>query len=187
MTTNERDRVRRFREGDPAVFEELFAEHGESLYRTCRRLCGNSSDAEDLVAETFVAAFEGRRRFNGQSSLKRWLFRIAVNKWRDLMKRSHRKDGRLTDEVLAFDATGLADIALEQALQSLPESHRAAFLLVRAEGFLYREAAEILGVPQGTVQARVSLAAKELRRALGYEPSTCEEVKGCIAIEPENA
>lgn len=180
--------MRRFRDGDPALFDELFAEHGESLYRTCRRLCGNSADAEDLVAETFLAAFEGRHRFDGRSSLKRWLFRIAVNKWRDYRKKSHHKDRPLTDEMTAFDTQGISDIALEQALLALPEGHRAAFVLVRAEGFLYREAAEILGVPQGSVQARVSQAAKRLRELLGYESAdSLGEVRRCIVIEPEKA
>ena len=169
MTLNERDRVRRFRAGDPELFGELFAEHGEPLFRTCFRLCGNRADAEDLVAETFLAAFEGRERFKGHSSLKTWLFRTAFNRWRDWRKRAHRGDQCLHEDMHS-GMPGVEDIALEQALQTLSSDQKEAFLLVKAEGFKYREVAEILGVPQGTIQARVHEAAKKLSEALEYEP-----------------
>lgn len=170
------------------MFEELFAEHGQALYRTCRRLCGNSSDAEDLVAETFLAAFEGRHRFNGHTSLKNWLFRIALFKWRDLRKKSHRLDHALTDEMLAFQREGIEDIVIEGAIQNLNEQLRSAFLIVRVEGFSYREGADILQVPEGTLKARVHDATKKLREVLGYEHNNpISEVRRWIVSEPEKA
>ena len=170
------------------MFAELFAEHGLPLYRTCLRLCGNPTDAEDLVADTFLAAHQGRNRFKGQASLKNWLFRIAMFKWHDLRKKSHRRDQALSEEMPAFVSERIGDIAIEQALRAIPESNRSAFLLVRIEDFSYREAAEILRVPEGTVKARVHDAAKKLRDLLGFEnhAPACE-VRRWIVSEPENA
>jgi RNA polymerase sigma-70 factor, ECF subfamily len=161
--------VRRFRNGDPAAFEEIYAEFGTSIFRTCLRLCGNRADAEDLTAETFLAAFHARERFEGRSSIRTWLFRIAFHKWRAFRDHPSRHCAELVEEIESHPP-GIEDLAIEQALRKLPEDLRVSFLLVKAEGLRYREAAEALGIPQGTVQFRVHEAAKRLRRLLEDEP-----------------
>jgi RNA polymerase sigma-70 factor (ECF subfamily) len=160
---------------DPGVQPgELYEAYGGRVYRFCRRLCGNPSDAEDLAADVFLAAFEGWERFEGRSSVATWLFRIAVFRWRAL-------SARRRPEVVPLDAAEfpggdpapgqIEALEIERAIAALPEPLREALLLVKVEGFKYREAAGILGVPQGTLQSRVHDAVVRLRRELGEEPA----------------
>src|ERR1043166_3515170 len=99
MPSSEEDQVRRFCRGAPGAFEEIFAQHGARVYRTCLRLCANPDDAEDLTSETFLAAFQGFDRFEGRSSVSTWLLRIAYRKWIDLRGGSHRLVDLLEDTV----------------------------------------------------------------------------------------
>lgn len=179
MTTNETSRVRRFRQGDVGAFNELYDELADRLYRFCLRLSGNKEDAEDLMAEVFLAAYTARERFEGRSTVSTWLYRIAVHQW-NRMRRSRRQTVRWDDTPeVAVQATGIGSIALEQALRELPEPWANAFVLVKCEQLCYREAAEVLGIPQGTVQFHVHEASKKLRKALSEalpEPA----MGGCI-------
>lgn len=159
--------MQRFRDGDLGAFNELYQELGDRVYGFCYRLSGNREDAEDLAADTFVAAFEGRERFEDRSSVSTWLYRIALYRWRRAKKR--RKDTiELDDNVAARNDERVDELGLEQALAQLPDPLAQAFVLVRCEGMRYREAAEVLNVPMGTVQYRVHEASKALRDALGF-------------------
>ena len=151
---------------DRADFSALYRQHGDRIYRFCFRLSGSRSDAEDLTQDVFLAAFAGRDRFQGRASVQTWLYRIALNCWRH-SRRTPRPD-TLPLEDLAQTGPGLEQsvtdaAALACALAALPPDLREAFLLVKAEGLKYREAAQVLGVPQGTVQWQVHQAARRLR------------------------
>jgi RNA polymerase sigma-70 factor (ECF subfamily) len=170
MTREEQRLVRRFQDGEPGGFEALYDLYGPRLYRFCYRLCGRVDDAEDLTQEVFLAAYQGRERFAGRASVTTWLYRIALYRWRRLFA------GR-DAEVVSLDRAEepmIPDLApmelerwaLERALAALPETLRESFLLVKAEGLKYREAAVVLGIPQGTVQSRVHDAAVRLRELL---------------------
>ena len=166
LTTNETSRVKRFRQGDASAFNELYDELGTRLYRFCFRLCGDKDDAEDLMAEVFLAAYSGREKFEGRSSLTTWLYRIAVYQW-GRMRRSKRATVPLEDHhEQTVQEVGIHSVALEQALAELPESLVQAFVLVKCEQLCYREAAEVLGVPMGTIQFRVHEASQRLRKSL---------------------
>ncbi len=150
------------RPGSPAFCRR----YGGRIYRFCYRLCGSAPDAEDLTQEVFLAAFQGTDRFEGCSTIQTWLYRIALNCWRH-SRRTPRLD-TVTLEDAAQAGPGLeqavADsIALTCALDGLPPYLRETFLLVKAEGLTSREAAQILDIPQGTVQWRVHQAASRLR------------------------
>ena len=184
MAADERELVARFQRGEAGAFEQLYAGYGDRIYRLCYRLCGHAADAEDLAQEVFVAAYQGLDRFAGRSPLTTWLYRIAFFGWGRLRAGPHRNseplDAELDGAAAAPDpAPGhIERLALEDALSRLPESLREAFLLVKAEGLKYREAAQVLGIPQGTVQSRVHDAVVRLRTLLAADGESDEGASG---------
>ena len=165
------------------TFSALYDAYADRVYRFCLRLCnGREADAEDLAQEVFVAAHAGLDRFEGRSSVATWLYRIAVYRWRRMRDSRAREvavvsleDGPETGSTQNDPArAGLARISLERALASLAPDLREAFLLVKAEGLTYREAAEVLGIPQGTIQSRVHDAVLRLRSALSRDETRKE-------------
>jgi RNA polymerase sigma-70 factor (ECF subfamily) len=160
------------RPDDRTGFPAFYQQYGDRIYRFCYRLSGSASDAEDLTQDVFLAAFQGRNRFEGRSSVQTWLYRIALNCWRH-SRRAPRLDTTDLESVrqagpdLAQSVTN--GIALTCALAALPPDLREAFLLVKAEGLKYREAAQVLNVPIGTVQFRVHQASRRLRVLLTEE------------------
>jgi RNA polymerase sigma-70 factor (ECF subfamily) len=150
-------------------FEMLEKDYGDRIFRFCYRLCGHREDAEDLAQEALILAWKSLPQFQGRSSLATWLYRIALNRWRRT-RRPPPSDADF-DEATAADPTAnrLLRLSLDRAMAELPETLRTAFVLVKAEGLKYREAAEVLDVPQGTVQSRVHEATLRLRALLSEE------------------
>ena len=148
------------------VAEGLWDNHGNAVYRFALRLSGNPTLAEDLTSETILGAMQAIRK--GRTDIHRgYLFGITLNKWR----KSRRVEAASIDDLVALDAPDRGSLVdLERAFRKLSRAHQEAFVLVRAEGFTSREAAEILGIPQGTVQARVHEATHQMRHLLS-EPS----------------
>jgi RNA polymerase sigma-70 factor, ECF subfamily len=174
MPEDGRELVRRFRNGEAGAFERLYDEYGDRVYRFCFRLCGQAADAEDLTQEVFIAAYQGLDRFAGRSSLATWLYRIALYRWRGLQGAAPptvplELEPEGTAAVPDPAPSRIERLSLESAIARLPESLRDAFLLVKSEGLKYREAARVLGVPQGTVQSRVHDAIVRLRVLLAEE------------------
>ncbi len=148
--------------------ERIYEEYGARIYGFCYRLCGDASDAEDLTAEVFLAVCKGLSRFQNRSRVKTWLFKIALNKYRDLAESRKLSTVPLEDaELGSVSHTGDMSIVLEAAMSRLSETEREAVLLVKVEGLKYHEAARILEVPQGTVQFRVHQGVERLRRLCG--------------------
>ena len=175
MIDDEHQWLERFRRGEPGAFDVLYAEYGPRLYRFGMRLCGRPADAEDLTQEVFLAAYRSLHRFEERSTLATYLYRIAVYRWQQMRR------GR-EPEAISFETyegkdpaafctdparSGLARMELEAALTTLPGAQRAAFLLVKVEGFTCREAAESLCIPVGTVKYQVFEAVRKLRVRLG--------------------
>jgi RNA polymerase sigma-70 factor (ECF subfamily) len=166
-----REEVQRVKRGDPRPFEALQTEHGDRIFRFCYRLCGHVEDAEDLAQDVLLLAYRNLDGFRGRSAPATWLYRIALNRW------GRVKHGRRAGDVPFEEETcpvslpdparaGMDRVSLETALEALPDPIREAFLLVKAEGLKYREAAEVLEVPLGTVQSRVHEATIRLRGLL---------------------
>ena len=173
-------------EEDLKRFEADALDLMSSLYGAALRYTRNPSDAEDLVQETYLRAFRAWDQFQPGTNLKAWLFRILTN----LFISSYRKKQRepvivSSDEKEEFDLySHLADrrsldgsaesIVLDQmvdedvknALADLPENFRIAVLLADVEGFSYKEIAEILDIPMGTVMSRLFRGRKALQKAL---------------------
>jgi RNA polymerase sigma-70 factor (ECF subfamily) len=165
--------------GETSRFARLYDQYGSRIYRFCHRLCRNAADAEDLTQEVFVAAFQGLDGFQGRSSVATWLYRIALYRWRKMSRSRGPETVPLDDEWAAAATTpdparaGVTRMSLQSALAALPDPVREAFLLVKAEGLKCREAAAVLGIPEGTLKYRVHQAVILLRELLDEE--TAEE------------
>ncbi|MFP3963918.1 RNA polymerase sigma factor [Actinomadura fulvescens] len=167
----------RIRAGDPGAFGDLFDEHARVVYRYAVRVTGNWAAAEDIVSLTFLEAWRLREkvRLEGES-LRPWLLGIATNVLRNAARSARRHEAALSrmpgrgvvpdfsDELVGrlADAEELA--AAHTALGRLRKAEREVFTLCVWAGLNYAEAAEALGVPQGTVRSRLSRARARLRK-----------------------
>jgi RNA polymerase sigma-70 factor, ECF subfamily len=178
---------------DPERQERLEAEaltYLDPLYRTALRLSRNPQDAEDLVQETYLNAFRALDRFEEGTNLRAWLFRILNNAFISQYRRRKRRPSSSLDEVSDFylydhlvagnTAPGqenperevlsrIGDEAVLQALEELPVEFRQVELLADVEGFSYREIADILGIPIGTVMSRLYRGRRRLQQRLWRE------------------
>ncbi len=175
---------------DQAVFAEQAMEFAPQLYSAAMRMTRNRADAEDLVQETYLKGFRSFHTFEEGTNLRAWLFRILtntyINKYRAKQRRPDETDlGEIEDLYLyrrmsSFDdpALGrsaedslmamLADDQVKAALESLPDNFRLPVILADVDGFSYKEIAEILDVPIGTVMSRLHRGRKAMQKAL-YE------------------
>ncbi|MGD0742982.1 MAG: sigma-70 family RNA polymerase sigma factor [Acidimicrobiales bacterium] len=173
---------------DQEHFVDEAMEYMPSLYTAAMRMTRNSADAEDLVQETYLKAFRAYGGFEAGTNLKAWLYRILtntfINSYRAKKRRPEVSDvedvedlylyhrlvgsggtefGRSAeDEVLSR----FTDEAVKTAIESLPESFRMTVLLADVEGFSYKEIAEIMEVPVGTVMSRLHRGRGALQKAL---------------------
>jgi RNA polymerase sigma-70 factor, ECF subfamily len=157
-----------------------------SLYGAAMRLTRNRSDAEDLVQETYLRAYRGFAGFQEGTNLKAWLYRILTNSYINTYRKKQREpqivDGpEDVDEWYLYDRLGgqrvedsaettvldtIPDQAVKDAVESLPERFRLPVLLADVEGFSYKEIAEIMDTPIGTVMSRLHRGRKALEKAL---------------------
>jgi RNA polymerase sigma-70 factor, ECF subfamily len=175
---------------DQATFADQAMEHMGGLYTAALRMTRNPSDAEDLVQETYLKAYRGFGGFQEGTNLKAWLYRILtntfINSYRSKKRRPEETEldelenlylyrrlagaegataGRSAeDEVLDH----ITESEVKEAIEALPEQFRMAVLLGDVEGFSYKEIAEILDIPIGTVMSRLHRGRKALQKRL-YE------------------
>jgi RNA polymerase sigma-70 factor (ECF subfamily) len=157
-----------------------------SLYGAALRMTRNPADAEDLLQETTLRAYRGFASFQPGTNLKAWLYRILTNSFINTYRKRQREPQVVegpddVDEWFLFDRLGsqnversaeddvleaIPDAEVAAALESIPENFRMAVLLADVEGFSYKEIAEIMDVPIGTVMSRLHRGRKALEKAL---------------------
>ena len=157
----------------------------DALYGAALRMTKNPENAEDLVQETYAKAFASFHQFTEGTNLRAWLYRILTTTFINIYRKEQRQpliaDGELEEWQLAEAATHtsdqgksaeveapeqLPDSDIKNALQELPEEFRLAVYFADVEGFSYKEVAEILNIPTGTVMSRLHRGRKLLREAL---------------------
>ena len=181
--------IERLKQGEASAFETLIAERSGEVYGLLYRLTENSEDARDLAQETFLRAFQSIGSFRGESDLRTWIYRIAINQARNRWRWWKR---RRRDSTVSLDSAGVngtqplvdtlsaerdrspeqqtlsheRERVLRRALQSLSLSYRETVILRDIEGFTYEEIAETLGINVGTVKSRLARGRQELRQRL---------------------
>ena len=175
---------------DQKTFEDDAMQFAPQLYSAALRMARNPADAEDLVQETFLKAYRAYHTFEAGTNLKAWLYRILtntyINRYRKKQRRPdevdlgdvqdlylYRKIGSAESADLSASAEdavleGLVESDIKAAVESLPENFRVPVLLADLEGFAYKEIAEILDIPIGTVMSRLHRGRKALQKEL-YE------------------
>lgn len=173
---------------DRARFEALVTEHLDGLYGSALRLTRNRAAAEDLVQDTFLKAWRSFRTFQDGTNARAWLYKILMNAYID----GYRRSSRLPEEVEQDDIgdfylyaktqeseeyrkagdpeeillSQVMDADVKDALEQVPEPFRAAVILADVEEFSYKEIAEILDIPVGTVMSRLYRGRRHLQRLL---------------------
>jgi RNA polymerase sigma-70 factor (ECF subfamily) len=181
--------IERLKRGDAAAFETLVNERSGEIYGLLYRLTENAEEARDLTQETFLRAFQSIMHFRGESDLRTWIYRIAINQARNRWRwwRRRRRDATVSIDAPEFGGRlGLIatlkseqprdpeqdtlanerERALRKALSSLRRVYREAVVLRDIEGFAYEEIATTLDISVGTVKSRLARGRQELRRKL---------------------
>jgi RNA polymerase sigma-70 factor (ECF subfamily) len=180
------DLLKRAQQGDADAFAILFETHKMRVYSLCLRMTKNTTEAEDLVQDTFLHVFRKLATFRGDSALSTWLYRIAVNtvlmhfrrmsphlvslddtsrspgSAKPVRKEYGTQDGRLE--------TSVSRVALTRAISELPEGYRAIYILHEVEGHLHREIATLLGCSVGTSKSQLYKAKLRIRDLLSQSP-----------------
>ena len=180
--------VRKVLEGDGEAYRVLVERYQERIYFVCYGFVRNKEDATDLAQEAFVKAYKNLPRFQFRSKFYSWLARIASNLCIDWLRRKKvRKAEEFDEGVAAKDSAGVISMAhykndprqslrnaqlrekLATAIESLPDQQRQAIVLREIDGLAYRDIAEIMGIPEGTVMSRLYYARKKLQKVLEDE------------------
>ncbi len=184
---NETELVLRAQHGERNAFNELVRIHAQGVVNVIYRMCGNAQIAEDAAQEAFIQAWLHLPSYRPQTSLRSWLYRIAVNAATDMLRKEKRilpnaledlplQDPQLGPEALFFQEERTTMV--RKAILSLPDASRAVLVLREYEGMSYHEIAEALDIPVGTVMSRLNYARKTLRDKL--------EQKLFVQVEAEN-
>jgi RNA polymerase sigma-70 factor (ECF subfamily) len=181
--------IERLKRSDPAAFETLVNERSGEIYGLLYRLTENAEEARDLTQETFLRAFQSIGQFRGDSDVRTWIYRIAINQARNRWRWWRRRRRDVTVSIDATDENGrpalVANLsadsssdperdalahererALKRALSGLRRVYREAVILRDIEGLAYEEIAVALDISVGTVKSRLARGRQELRRKL---------------------
>ena len=182
---SDRDLVVRARARDMAAYDELIRRYQRKIYQLVYNMTSNREDAEDLTQDVFVKAYSALEHFKGDSSFYTWVYRIAVNRTINYLKKRRRNAALSLDDMdqaverdpdyvelrsresPVRDAT-LSELQkkLNEALQTLSEKHRTVVVLHDIQGIQHDEIGRMLGCSEGTVRSRLFYARQELQKQL---------------------
>ncbi len=188
---NDQDLIIQLKKGNPEAYKTVVNQWKDMIYNTVLGILQHPEDAEDITQDVFVQAFESIHQFKGESKLSTWLYRIAVTKSLDWIRKKKRKkrfgfiQSLFTGESLEpielpeFHHPGVVienkenASVLFQAIQKLPENQKVAFTLNKIEGLSYAEVAEILETSVPSIESLMHRAKQNLRKFLAdyYEKS----------------
>jgi RNA polymerase sigma factor (sigma-70 family) len=174
--------VARTQRGDAEAFDVLVERYKERLYATVYHMTSNHEDANDLVQDAFIKAYKSINSFKSQSSFYTWVYRIAVNRTINFLKRRKNKNHYSLDDVDASIQTdpdfvelmshvtprreaGLTELQqkLNEALQKLSESHRAVVTMHDVQGMTHADIAKVMKCSEGTVRSRLFYARQQMQ------------------------
>jgi RNA polymerase sigma-70 factor (ECF subfamily) len=172
---SETELITRAIHGERNAFSELVCIHAQGVRNVIYRMCGDAHIAEDAAQETFIQAWLHLSSYRPQTSLRNWLYRIAVNAATDILRKEKRilpnaledlplQDPQPGPEALLSHAE--RTVLIQNAILSLPEACRGVLVLREYEGLSYHEIADTLDIPIGTVMSRLSYARKVLKERL---------------------
>lgn len=173
---DETELVHRAKNGERNAFSELVCIHAQGVRNVIYRMCGDAQIAEDAAQETFIQAWLHLSSYRPQTSLRNWLYRIAVNAATDMLRKEQRilpnalEDLQLSDPLPGPEAVFSQEertTLVKKAIVSLPDACRAVLVLREYEEMSYHEIAEALDIPLGTVMSRLNYARKLLKERLG--------------------
>jgi len=193
---------------DRQQFEQMVEEHLNGLFGAALRMTRNRTNAEDLLQETFLRAWRSFHTFRPGTNARAWLYRILMNAHIDNYRKATREpevvDQDDVDEFYLYSKVQesdqyrragnpeeaflqtLMDADVKAALESLPEAFRAVVMLADIDGFSYKEIAEILSIPIGTVMSRLHRGRKQLQVALWEYARRARYVDGARPQPPES-
>jgi RNA polymerase sigma-70 factor, ECF subfamily len=163
--------------GDMAAFEEIYQRHHRRVYSICLRMLQNAHEAEDLTQDVFIQLYRKIGSFRGDSAFTTWLHRMTVNqvlmhfRKRNVKFEKVTEEGETPDQIVAGtsnpDKMPIVDkIALQNAIEQLPDGYKNVFVLHDVEGFEHEEVAKILGCSVGTSKSQLHKARLKLRKLL---------------------
>nr|WP_286013960.1 RNA polymerase sigma factor SigM [Nocardia sp. CDC159] len=162
--------------GNPNAFAVLFRRHYDHLWQVALRTSYTAEDAADSLQDALLSAHRNAGGFRGEAEVRSWLHRIVVNACLDRIRRNKsRASVSLSDESISEPAAERDDIAqremsmvVDAALFTLPDDQRAALVAIDMEGYTVAEAAQLLGVAEGTIKSRCARGRKRLQQELRF-------------------
>lgn len=175
MTLNDAALIHRARAGERRAFSELVGRHQDVVFRVCYRILGNRQDAEDAAQESFVRAYERLDGFEGRSSFKTWMTRLAVNTSLNERAKRTRASREIPPEAVIENRSDDPEKRtleaervemVREALLLVKENHRAAVVLKDLEGYSFAEVGESLGISEATARVWAHRGRKRLKEIL---------------------
>jgi RNA polymerase sigma factor (sigma-70 family) len=181
--------IHRCKQGDPAAYTVLYNDHAAAVYSTVVRLLVHTAEAEDILQESFVAAFDGIAGFKNTAGFRPWVKRIAINKAVDLIRKRKLRlvelepvwmlDDTVADEIIDEADFEFTIDTVSKAVEALPESYRTVFNLVVMENMPQTEIAKMLDMEGGTVRIQFYRAKQKILETLrkgGYNDKRAGEI-----------
>ncbi|HUP21101.1 MAG TPA: sigma-70 family RNA polymerase sigma factor [Gemmatimonadota bacterium] len=163
---DEADLIRRARRGDPAAFRALYDRHADRVWAVVRRLAGDDSLAQDFAQDAWIRIHHALTGFRGEAALSTWIHRVAVSAAMDGLRRADRLAADALPKELPDPgpAASVVDrVALERALDRLPDRMREVLVLHDVEGYTHEEIGSAMGVASGTSRSQLFKARAKLR------------------------